>query len=113
MLVRLVEDYEVADGDVTISVVVGQGQRGYTSVSHDGLELGHGPTITELAIGDGAVIRGTELRVSTTVTDTNPNTNLTSVTYTLKGGREDRTYRLMYEVEESGTIRYYAKFALL
>lgn len=114
MIVRLNESYEAADDMVTITVEVGNGQKGHNTVYIDSDKRVSGSKITGEPLGNGAELRGKEIRVSSTVTDTNQNTNRTSVTYTLKGGKQDRVYALAYTVEsERETVGYYAKFKVL
>ena len=114
MLVRLKDSYVVADDEVRLTVEIGQGQKGYVEVFLDGTRIGQGDGITDLLVGPGPKLGGQRLRVSSTVTDTNQNTNNTSVTYTLTGGRQTQSYDSRYEVEAPGeTVDYDASFRLL
>lgn len=114
MFVRLKESYVVAEGPVTISVIIGEGQKGHTTVFLDASERTDGATIAGFPLGNGPDLEGREVRVSSVVTDTNPSTNHTSVTYTLSGGAAERTYKLEYTVSKPyETVGYYAKFRLL
>lgn len=114
MLIRLREAYELADGDVRLSVVVGEGQRGFIEVLLDGAPLEHGHEITTLRVGAGSELAGRKLRVTATVTDTNTSTNRTSVTYTIRGGERTRSWTVQHEVDTEGeTVDYDALFRLL
>src|SRR5437879_2658511 len=108
----LVEDYAVAAGRVTLSVLVGDGQMGTSVVRLDQEQLAIGD-ITDLAIGRGPDIAGKQLFVKTVVTDVNDKTNHTSVRYELKGGKADKNFDLAESVDqEGGSIIYRATFAL-
>jgi hypothetical protein len=114
MLVRLKDSYVVADDEVKLTVEIGEGQKGFVEVLLDGMPIGQGDGITDLPIGPGPKLGGRKLRVTSTVTDTNKDTNNTSVTYTLKGGRQTQSYHSRYEVEApGGTVDYDAIFLLL
>ena len=111
--VILVADYEVAKDDVTLTVVVGDAQIGSSIVKLGTKVLGQGD-IDGLAIGSGPKIKHKRLFVKTVVTDVNDNTNHTSVTYQLAGGRLDQEFACAGTVEENGdSIIYRAKFNLV
>ena len=113
MTVRLNEAYQVDKANVKVTVRVGDGQKGYTVVYIGSEEKTAGSSI-EHDLGPGEDLEGKELRVSTTVTDTNKSTNRTSVTYVLQGGPKKETFVLTYEVKkEKDQVDYYAKFRLL
>ena len=100
----LVEDYAVAAGRVTLSVLVGDGQMGTSVVRLDQEQLAIGD-ITDLAIGRGPDIAGKQLFVKTVVTDVNDKTNHTSVRYELQGGKADKNFDLAESVDqECGSI---------
>jgi hypothetical protein len=114
MLVRLRESYLVADGPVTLTVDVGEGQKAFVEVMLAGAVIGSGSRIPELQVGHGPAIAGQKLRITSTVTDTNDKTNRTSVTYTLAGGKETRRFASAHEVDSEGdTVDYDAIFLLI
>lgn len=114
MLVRLRESYLLKAGPVTLDVDVGEGQRGYVEVQLNGRLIQSGPGISQLRLGDGSDLRGGRLRVTSTVTDTNPQTNRTNVTYRLSGGQRDTSYISSHEVDRpGGTVDYDAIFRLI
>ena len=51
-------NYKVATSDITVTVVVGNGQLGNTLVAVGSEELANGPNITNLVIGKGSDVAG-------------------------------------------------------
>ena len=97
-----------------LDVTVGDGQRAFVEVLLDNVVIKTGHQIVGLTVGTGSDLRGRRLRVTTAVTDTNPATNHTSVTYQLTGGAADRTVTSEYTVSSAGgTVDYDAIFPLL
>ena len=81
-----------ANSRVTLSITIGNGQVGGTDVTFDGAPLGSG-AVTDLLIGAaGQDLKNTSVDCLTTVRRQNASSGLTSVTYTLKGGVQDRDY---------------------
>jgi hypothetical protein len=114
MLIRLRESYPVAQDNVVLSVVVGDGQKSYSEVLLDGRRLASGAELPTIDLGPGAALAGRRLRITSTVADTNPDTNHTSITYSLSGGVSDRTFALEHTVDLPGdTVDYDAIFRLL
>jgi hypothetical protein len=114
MLVRLRDSYVLASGEVTLTVHIGEGQKGFVEVQVDGVTIGRGPDIPKLSIGIGPALAGRRLRVTSTVADTSDKTNRTSVTYILKGGQQEQTYKSEQDVDApGGTVDYDAIFRLL
>lgn len=114
MLIRLRESYAVANGDVAISVLIGDGQKGYTEVLVDGALRTSGADVRDYVLGKGTDLAGHRLRITSTVTDTNAQTNHTCVNYVLQGGVQDRTYQLEYTVQHDlDTVDYDAIFLLM
>lgn len=112
MGLTLQTDYAVDAGDVTLTVIIGDGQLGSSLVRLGEKELATGD-IDRLKIGKGSAIAGKELFVKTVVADVNDNTNHTSVRYELKGGAADQTFDLDASVdEEGGSVIYRATFDL-
>ncbi|PYO83085.1 MAG: hypothetical protein DMD65_06815 [Gemmatimonadetes bacterium] len=87
-------NYKVATSDITVTVVVGNGQRGNTLVAVGSEELANGPNITNLVIGNGSDVAGKALTLLTTVSQTNTSTPDAVVTYRVRGGAQDRDYQL-------------------
>ena len=88
---------------VTLSVKIGDGQVGGTAVNLNGAPVGSGAPITNLRIGaPGQDLRGGDIDCTTTVRDVNPATNHTSVTYRLRGGKEDRDFPYEITVNDAG-----------
>ena len=114
MLVRLRDAYIVADADVTLDVTVGEGQKAFLEVLLNGLPIGHGADVKGLIVGKGNEVAGSRLRITATVTDTNTDTNRTSVTYRLTGGRTTMIRTSEHTVDIDGdTVDYDAIFLLL
>jgi hypothetical protein len=104
--------YEIGDGEVRLTVRIGDRQIGASAVRIDGKEVTSG-IIKECIIGRGDELNGKELFVKTVVTDVNDATNRTSVTYTLSGGLRTSTYAQHTTVAADGdTVIYRATFAL-
>lgn len=114
MLVRLRESYIVGDRTVILDVTIGNGQRGYIEVLLNGTLIASGPRISGLAVGADAAVARQKLRITATVTDTNVDTNHTSVTYTLSGGAATQKFQSTHDVDSAGdTVDYDAIFLLL
>jgi hypothetical protein len=115
VIITKTEDYEVKPKTpITLSVEVGEGQVGGTAVTWKNQILGSGGDVTNMPIGKANDdLRGTSLDCTTTVKDVNPNTNSTSVTYTLKGGAQQRSYLYTADVNvPEGRAIYSVTFLL-
>jgi hypothetical protein len=107
-------DYHVADKEVKISVVIGEAQIGSSLVMLDEKEKAKGEKIVDCSLGNGPDLKGKTLLVKTTVNDVSDKTNLTSVTYQLKGGKEDANYLLDATVANEGdSMLYRATFKMV
>ena len=73
-------------GIISISVVVGELQQGFTVVMLDDVELVSGARIIDHRVGVAENLRGKTLWVDTTVTVTNPQTTRTSVRIVVDDG---------------------------
>lgn len=105
--------YAVGAGEVTLRIVVGEGQFGTSLVRLDTVDLASG-TVAMVRIGAAPEIVGKQIAVSTTVTDVQRFTNRTAVQYVLSGGPEQSEFRASGEVdEEGGSIHYVARFDLV
>jgi hypothetical protein len=112
MAVALKTMYEVADAEVTVTVTIGEGQLGSSRVRVGDREVTVGD-VSKVKIGKGSAIAGKELFIKTVVADVNDQTNRTSVSYELKGGKVDKTFDLDATVdEEGGSAIYRATFEL-
>jgi len=113
MPTKLEEDYGVIENKVVqLTVIIGQGHYGSSTVKLNDENIFIGENIKDLDIGEGQDISGKTLSIRTKVTVTNPNTNLTSVSYVLKGGKEDETFDLE-ETATNKTVDYSASFNLI
>jgi len=111
--VKLIADYEVAAKKVKLSVIIGDAQIGSSVVKLGSKKLGQGD-ISNLEIGSGPNIQGKPLFVKSVVTDVNDQTNHTSLTYKLIGGRLDQDFLSSGTVDVNGdSIIYGAKFHLI
>jgi hypothetical protein len=109
-LKRVQGEYRVGHADVTLRIVVGEGQIGTSLVRLDDRDIASG-AIAMVRIGAGSELAGRRLRVATTVTDVQRLTNRTSVRYVLSGGPEDATFDAAAKVDEDGgSIHYAARF---
>jgi hypothetical protein len=112
MDVKIDTTYEVSQGDVTLTIKIGDAQLGASIVKLEEKELGIGK-IENLQIGKGPDIAGKTLSIKSIVSDVNDKTNHTSICYVLKGGKVDKEYDLGGTVDEEGaSIIYRAKFQL-
>lgn len=110
--VSLKTQYPVDTGEITINIVIGEGQLGSSVVFLDSTEIKRGD-IRQLAIGKGQEIKGHKIFIKTVVSDINDKTNRTSVIYIIEGGKEKYQQTLEAIVEENGdVIRYYAEIEL-
>jgi hypothetical protein len=114
MLLTLEGSYAVDDDVVRITVTPGEGQKAHVKIWISDVPITSGTKIVNFPIGRGSDVAGKDLDVATTVTDTNPQTNRTSVTYILAGGSEDHIFNQHFEVSKEGeTVDYFATFKLL
>jgi hypothetical protein len=105
-------DYVVSDGDVVLTVSVGNGQKGRVKAwLEDTVIAGPADGITAKTVGRGPDLVGKTLEVIATVTVTNPMSNGTVVSYLVSGGKgqiDERTTRDGSGVGD--TIEHHAKF---
>jgi hypothetical protein len=115
VIITKTEEYEVkAKTPITLTVVVGEGELGGNAVTWKNQVLGSGGAVTNLPVGKANEdLRGTALDCTTTVKDINPNTNITSVTYTLSGGARQQTYSYTADVNVPGGRAIYSVTFLL
>ena len=105
--------YRVGTGDIRLEVTIGEGQFGSTRATVGAKQLDDVHDMNQL-IGKGSELAGQVLTVRSVVTDTNLQTNRTSVTYRLTGGPAplEQTLSLTVE-EESDSVDYKAVFQLV
>ena len=82
--------------DYFLTIVVGEAQIGYSSFRDFEGKYISGNIVLH-PIGEGKNIRGKKLIITSMVTDVNPNTNLTSITYKLN----DENIKTVSETVES------------
>ena len=91
--VELEQTYAVGGKDVRLSITIGEGQLGMSSVSlGTQLLVKASDTIGGLLLGSGSDLIDEELRVDTVVTDVSSLTNRMSVTYRLEGGKARKAW---------------------
>ncbi|MFL5403710.1 MAG: hypothetical protein ACJ8BF_12920 [Gemmatimonadales bacterium] len=96
---------------VTLTDLVGDFQAGGTSFSwEDVIKVGTPNFDQEPVNPSGAPIEDTFLHCATKVIDINPNTNRTSVIYTLMGGVATETFPYAVQVPEEGMAQYLITF---
>ena len=109
---RLEEDYAVTDGDVQLSVIIGDRQFGTSLVTLDGEQLALGD-VNGLTVTAPGGLRGKKLFVKSVVTDVNDQSNFTSITYELSGGVAPKGFELRETVDNDGdSVVYRATFHL-
>lgn len=113
--VKTVEDYKVGEGDVSLSLRIGEGQTGTTEVF-----LGTTPLVTvsgdigNLRIGKGPELVGKKLNVRSIINDVMSNTNRMAVSYELRGGTRARNFDADGEVATNGALlRFRAVFTFV
>lgn len=90
------QDYAVGNGQVRLSVLVGDRQYGSSMVFLDDELLANGD-IDEFPLGTGSNLDGRSVAIYTVVTDIRDKKNEMSVTWILKGGKKPLT------VEKTGS----------
>lgn len=104
--------YFVGDDNVRLTVTIGEGQFGSVRVIAGGKLFPHERTFDQ-TLGSGKDLKGTELVIASVVTDTNRQTNRTSVSYRLTGGPTEWRQTLTFTVDNEGdSVHYIAKIAL-
>jgi hypothetical protein len=107
---RLKESYEVAAAPVLLGVTVGEGHKGFVEVRLEGTKVAEGEQIRSHTVGQGQALIGKTLRIISNVVATSPS-KLTSITYTLSGGKSDRTFTSQCPISDIGdVVDYEAKF---
>jgi hypothetical protein len=91
-----------ANQPATLSVTIGDGQAGGTAVMLDGKLVQAGGVMKNVPLGNGKDLKNKELGCTTTVEDINPNTNRTSVTYTLQLGTAKKEFPYEITVSAGG-----------
>ena len=81
------------DTDVSISVVIGNGQFGTIRVRLDGNKIAAGRQQVTAVLGKGSTVTNKTVDVISVVDDVNPSTNRTVVTYTLAGGAAPQSFQ--------------------
>ena len=108
-VVSATELYKVRPGiPVVLAVVIGEAQDGGTSLRLSGAPVVFEKQLEPLLLG--VISPPAVLDCVTLVQDINPATNLTTVTYVLTGGVEDKAYRFTLEASEKGRVRYEISF---
>ncbi len=106
-------DYEVGTDDVKLTVVIGNAQIGSSIIKLNGTEKGRG-TIKNLEMGSGPNIKGRAIKTKSVVTDVNDQTNKTTITYKLSGGKRPQEFTSSGTVDQDGdSIIYRAMFKLI
>jgi hypothetical protein len=104
--------YKVGEGDVRLQAIIGEGQFGSSLAIVGSKTFDHMHDLDEV-LGPASELRGKELMVLSVVTDTNAQTNRTSVTYRLTGGPAPLEQTLSFTVDnESDSVDYKATFRL-
>lgn len=101
MAVHLKKSYQVLTEKVKMSVVIGDGQIGSSVIRLENQLLRMGD-INDLEIGNGNDLIGKKLTVKSIVADVNDQTNYTSITYKLSGGKEEGNFKLEENVTNDG-----------
>jgi hypothetical protein len=104
--------YTVGTGTLQLVVTIGEGQFGSTLVIV-GDKMFDQARQFDADIGLGSELKGKTLEIFSVVTDTNLQTNRTSVTYQLTGGPVPWKQTLMFTVDnERDSVQYVATVVL-
>lgn len=97
-------DYTVGDGDLFLSIRIGDGQIGGSAVMlvEQNKVIFKGETVDRLRLGTGSDLKNTSVWAKTTVADINDRTNRTSVTYVLVGGPAPMSTEVTSSVDADG-----------
>src|SRR5262245_4131635 len=98
------------DGDVRLTVAIGNGDYGVTRVALNGQVLRQGSTtVNGRLVGEGTDLHDSDLRVDTIVNDTNPITDRTVVYYRLECGATMHDFNFSFDVPTNGdSVVYHA-----
>lgn len=95
--------YELGDGDVFLSLAIGEGQFGTSDVSVGSSRiLRSSGSIGRLHLGSGPEIKGKKLKVKSVVSDVSTMTDRMSVTYQLTGGSGPKSIVARGKVDKAG-----------
>jgi len=101
-----VDDHAVHDGeDVFVTVLIGEGQAGVTTVFLDQEKRASRTQVRRLLLGTGGELRGRVLVVSTTVVDIQQAHDRTSVTVVLANGSE-HSFGQQAQAHPSGVVNF-------
>jgi len=99
------DTYRVGNGDVFISLAIGEGQFGTSDVSIDGTRLVRSSgSIGGLRVGAGPRVKGKDLKVRSVVSDVSTMTDRMSVTYRLNGGQGTKSITAKGKVDKAGKM---------
>ena len=102
----------MGDDEVFLTIRIGDAQIGGSVVLLNGREVGSNQ-ITDLNLGKGSDLKGSKVKIKTTVADINDQTNRTSVTYIFEGGPHPLRTDVTSEVENDGdSMVFNARFDL-
>ena len=113
MATSIAKFYRVKDtSELDLKIEIGQVQKGITDISLGDKKLIENfvGDVSEKLPGKGEDLKGKTMFCHTMVIDVRDETNETSVTYKLTGGRTDFKETLQESVEEHGTKHYVAVF---
>jgi hypothetical protein len=104
--------FQVGQGQVHLTVTLGEGQFGSSTVVVGDALIGHQHRFDQ-SIGVGSQISGKTLRVVSVVTDVNPQTNNTDVTYQLRSDAAHADHTSSFTVEhDNDSVMYVAEIEL-
>lgn len=93
-------------GAVKLTIAIGDGQLGGSSLKLDGEPVGPIGDVVGVAIGTASKLDGSQLEVRTLVADVNLQSNMTDVTYDFTGV-EERSETLEHRVLDDGNAVIY------
>ena len=104
--------YKVGSGQIHMVITIGDGQFGSSSVII-GDTLFDQERLFDRDIGMGSELSGKKIVAVSVVTDTNEQTNHTSITYELSGGPAPYRHRSEFTVEQDNdSVKYVAEIEL-
>ena len=102
-------EYEVESAIVTLAIIIGEGQIGASVVFLDDQVIAKGDVNTVI-LGPGSILTGRRAVARSLVSDINPNTDRTAVTYILGGGATELDVTLTQNDAPNGSVIYQSVF---
>ena len=100
----------LTSGPVTLTIVIGDGQLGGSSLKLSRKPFGPAGDIVAVEIGSAAALRNRALEVRTLIADVNPQSNSASVTYEFTGAAPERETVRHRIKRDGGAVLFISRF---